>query len=88
MSEGATDRNNDKNETAKVIARFTEKEWTRQGDMSTISTSLPPVDRNVYLRVRGTSTADLEPPMDTPGENPWSDLWFYSNPIFVEVGGK
>ena len=84
----AIDRNNDKNETTKVIARFPEKEWTRQGDMFTISTSLPPVDRNVYLRVRGTSTADLEPPMDAPGENPWSDLWFYSNPIFVEVGGK
>ena len=27
----------------------------------------------------------LEPAMDPPGENPWTDLWFYSNPIFIEV---
>ena len=79
------DRNNDKNETTKVIARFTEKEWKRDGDKYTIAMTLPQVDRNTYLRVRGTSTADLEPPMDTPGENPWSDLWFYSNPIFIEI---
>ena len=23
--------------------------------------------------------------MDMPGENPWHDLWFYSNPIFINV---
>ena len=23
--------------------------------------------------------------MDERGENPWSELWFYSNPIFIEV---
>ena len=38
-----------------------------------------------YVRVRGTSTDDLEPAMDGPEENPWRDLWFYSNPIFIEV---
>ena len=27
----------------------------------------------------------LEPAPDEPGENPWHDLWFYSNPIFIEV---
>ena len=79
------DRNHDKNETTKVIARFTGKEWKRDDDKYMIAITLPHVDRNMYLRVRGTSTADLEPPMDAPGENPWSDLWFYSNPIFVEI---
>jgi hypothetical protein len=39
----------------------------------------------MYLRVRGTSTTELEPQMDDAGENPWTDLWFYSNPIFVET---
>ena len=43
------------------------------------------MERDVYIRVRGTSTEDSEPPMDEPGEDPWGDLWFYSNPIFIEV---
>ena len=46
---------------------------------------LPAAERDLYVRIRGTSTDDLEPPMDGPGENPWHDLWFYSNPIFIEV---
>jgi hypothetical protein len=46
------------------------------------------VTRRGYLRVRGTSTMEAEPPMDARGENPWTDLWFYSNPIFLEVGEK
>jgi hypothetical protein len=75
----------DKNPTTKVLARFTEKEWRRDGDTCTITTLLPQVEGNMYLRVRGTNTQDLEPPMDVQGENPWSDLWFYSNPIFIEV---
>jgi len=79
------DRNHDSNETTRVVARFNEKQWARRGDVSTITTPLPPINRNLYVRIRGTSTNDLEPPMDVPGENPWSDLWFYSNPIFVEV---
>lgn len=41
--------------------------------------------RGMYVRVRGTSSADLEPAMDQPGEDPWSDLWFYSNPLFIDV---
>jgi hypothetical protein len=80
------DRTSDKNETTNVVARFTEKDWTREGDVYTITTSLPRVDRNIYFRVRGTNTQDAEPAMDVPGENPWVDLWFYSNPIFVEIG--
>jgi hypothetical protein len=79
------DRRSDRNDTAAVVARFSGKDWTRKEDVYTITTSLPRVDRPVYLRVRGTSTQDLEPPMDAEGENPWSDLWFYSNPIFIEV---
>jgi hypothetical protein len=80
----AADRNLDTNETTRVIARFTEKDWTTSGDGYSISTTLR-LDRNVYVRVRGTSTQAVEPEMDTPGENPWLDLWFYSNPIFIEI---
>jgi hypothetical protein len=50
-----------------------------------MTTSLGSLDGDVYLRVRGTSTQELEPSPDPAGEDPWSDLWFYSNPIFVNV---
>jgi hypothetical protein len=82
------DLNYDKNPTAKVLARFTSKQWERDEDRFQIKMTLPQVDRKMYLRVRGTNTADLEPPMDVPGESPWSDLWFYSNPIFVEIAAR
>ena len=47
--------------------------------------NLKNVTGNIYLRVRGTNTTQLEPEPDPPGENPWTDLWFYSNPIFIQV---
>lgn len=79
------DANGDRNPSTRVLARFADKQWARDGDAYTITTTLPKTDRAFYVRVRGTNTQDAEPPMDTIGENPWSDLWFYSNPIFVEV---
>ena len=42
-------------------------------------------DANGYLRLCGTNTKSLEPEKDPLGEDPWSDLWFYSNPVFIEV---
>ena len=80
-----SDRDADRNETARVVARFTDQEWSRSGDAFSVTMTLPEIDRNVYIRVRGTNTGDAEPRMDEPGENPWADLWFYSNPIFIEV---
>ena len=79
------DRNRDYNETTRVLTRFREKDWRCDGNICEMSATLPRLDRNIYFRVRGTGTTDLEPPMDTKGENPWKDLWFYSNPIFIEV---
>jgi hypothetical protein len=79
------DANVDRNPTTRVVSRFDDKQWTRSGDTYTITTKLPVTERNFYLRIRGTSTQEAEPPMDVAGESPWSDLWFYSNPIFVEV---
>ena len=75
----------DRNPTARVVARFTSRDWSRDDDRYTIATTLPGTDRDIYLRVRGTSTQDTEPPMDEPGEDPWADLWFYSNPIFIDI---
>ena len=79
------DRNHDKNDTTKVVGRFTARDWRVKGDEFTIATTIPRLERSIYLRVRGTSTTEMEPAMDPPGENPWTDLWMYSNPIFVDV---
>ncbi len=43
-----------------------------------------------YLRVRGSDgnqlTAEGGPVMDVVGDSePWGDLWFYANPVFVDV---
>jgi hypothetical protein len=55
------------------------------------------VDGPFYVRVRGTDARrvgpavsnDPTPPrMDVLGNaNPWADLWFYSNPIFIATRG-
>ena len=79
------DRNADRNETTRVVARYTSREWQATGDERTITTIFPSVRRSFYARARGTSTSELEPTMDPRGENPWSDLWMYSNPVFVMV---
>jgi hypothetical protein len=63
----------------------TAEEWTAQGNSYSFSVTVPKVERNIYVRVRGTASAELEPAMEAKGENPWQDLWFYSNPVFVEV---
>ena len=75
----------DRNETTTVLARFDASHWRQDGDVYTIETTLPPVMGATYPRVRGTNTNELEPQPDPAGEDPWTDLWFYSNPIFVEV---
>ena len=70
------------NPTTRVIRRFTRADWSRDGEYLTMTADLPP-GIDFYVRVRGTSTNQLEPTPDEAGENPWQDLWFYSNPVFV-----
>ncbi|MDA0791121.1 MAG: phosphoesterase [Proteobacteria bacterium] len=72
------------NESARVLTRFAAADWTRDGELLTMKTTLA-VNGDLYLRVRGTNTDQLEPEPDPPAEDPWSDLWFYSNPVFVSV---
>ena len=79
------DRNADRNSTTRVVERFGPSAWVQDGEYRIIETTVPGASGDRYLRVRGTSTEAPEPPMDEPGENPWSDLWFYSNPIFLDV---
>ena len=86
MRGASEDPNVDRNPTTKVIARFSERQWTRDGDTSTFLTTLPASDRNFYVRVRGTNTHGRRAAYGRCRRNPWADLWFYSNPIFVEFG--
>lgn len=81
----AENRALDRNETTRVVARFTDKDWTRDGEYLTMRYQLRNVDANQYIRVRGTNTDQMEPEIDPPGEDPWQDLWFYSNPVFIEM---
>jgi hypothetical protein len=79
------DRNADTNPTTRVERRFDASDWIREGEYLTMITLLKNVREHVYLRVRGTNTQQLEPEVDPRGDDPWGDLWFYTNPIFVEV---
>jgi hypothetical protein len=81
----AADRERDANATVRVVRRFTADDWKSEGDVVTMEHMLPRVATSGYVRVRGTSTDQLEPEVDPAGEDPWRDLWFYANPIFLEV---
>lgn len=69
----------------RVERRFSQGDWLREGERLSMVVTLRNVTGSGYLRVRGTNGAELEPQVDTAGENPWDDLWFYGNPIFLEV---
>ena len=79
------DPTQDTNPTTRVVKRFTERDWTKKGEFLTMTYTLEDVHHSSYVRVRGTNTDALEPEIDPQGEDPWSDLWFYSNPIFIEL---
>jgi hypothetical protein len=73
------------NPTVGVVHRFTAKDWTRRDGVLTMHFVLKHLSGNSYLRVRGTNGLELEPKADPRDENPWTDLWFYSNPIFLSA---
>ncbi len=78
-------QNSDSNPTTKVIARFTDSDWTVNGAFKEIRYKIANLDKNSYIRIRGTNSNELEPQEDEKSESPWSELWFYSNPIFIDV---
>ena len=51
----------------------------------TVSHVVEDLTGSAYVRVRGTSSDELEPEPDPAGEDPWTDLWFYSNPVFLDI---
>lgn len=64
-----------------VVARFTSEDWTVDGEFREVSYRFDALPSDHYIRARGTNTTQLEPELDPRGEDPWSDLWFYANPI-------
>lgn len=59
--------------------------WVREGDWAVARWSLPVPAHGGFVRARGNSTGAVAAQMDERGEDPWEDLWFYSNPVFVSV---
>jgi hypothetical protein len=79
----------DSNPSARVEARFGPQQWRQEGQYTIIEHTLVlPAGKSFYLRVRGTNTDEAEPMPDALDDDPWQDLWFYSNPIFLRVGGE
>lgn len=64
---------------------FGASDWQVDGAWRSVSWVLPVPARGGFVRARGSSTAERTPLPDVPGEDPWQDLWFYSNPVFVEA---
>jgi hypothetical protein len=79
------DRAADRNATTRIAARFRAPQWKKTGEMLTMSHKLRNVRAPIYLRVRGSNSTEIEPAIDPKGEDPWSDVWFYANPIFVNI---
>lgn len=75
----------DTNPSTHVAARFASPDWKRDGDWRSFSWTSPPVQKDFYLRLRGTGSDELEPAADQIDEDPWTDLWFYGNPIFIRL---
>jgi len=88
----AEDRNSDDAPSTRVLQRFAQAEFQKviddlHGVVYQLSLPLTHVQQSQYIRLRGTNQREeLEPQPDHNGEDPWSDLWFYSNPVFIEVG--
>jgi hypothetical protein len=80
------DPTTDVNATTRVARRFEPSDWRREGEFRVMRYQVRNVQGDLYLRVRGTNGEELEPGPDPAGEDPWSDLWFYSNPIFIKTG--
>jgi hypothetical protein len=81
----AADRDTIGNPTTKVVARLTLRDGERHGDQVTFRHRFANVRNSFYVRLRGTNTDVAAPGLDPPDVDPWSDLWFYSNPILVRV---
>jgi hypothetical protein len=63
--------------------RFTANEWRQQGAWYQVTWELPAPAAGGFVRARGSNTDEPAPLADVKGEDPWQDLWFHSNPVFI-----
>jgi hypothetical protein len=89
----AADRDTFSAPDTRVVGSF---DTSGRTEKFTIETGLGRLDQPIYVRLRGTdgnrsqvglngaSVDPAGPSMDVRGDaDPWTDLWFYSNPIWV-----
>lgn len=94
---GTAEYSKDTNDTTKVIATFTSKDWRQEDGWNVIKYEIKNVQKAQYFRLRGTNLGcNIENQTDAQG-NPlpdslagpndaakaYQDLWFYSNPVFI-----
>ena len=103
---GTPEYYDDTNDSAKVLKRFTSKDWKTDKDGYHTITYKVKAKKDQYFRLRGTNlglnipgetkngeplidvaitTEDNETRFEQINERNYKDLWFYSNPIFVDV---
>jgi hypothetical protein len=68
-----------------LTRRFTAADWQRDGQWYSVTWTLPVPANGGFVRARGSNTAEPTPLADLKGEDPWQDLWFYANPVFIDT---
>lgn len=83
----ARDPNRMAEPATRVAATFTARTWRREGPWRRMELRLVVPEEGAFLRLRGTNRDAETPAPDRSDVDPWDDLWFYSNPIFVRPRG-
>ncbi|WP_298290607.1 hypothetical protein [Novosphingobium sp.] len=73
---------NHKTAETRMIMRVKGGDWRRHRNWLEIDNGISVPVGLQDVRLGGSNTAEDEPKQDTPGEDPWQDLWFYSNLIY------
>jgi hypothetical protein len=98
----SADYSNPTNSTTAVVARFGQRNWSSKNSRAgwhTVQFLVKNVQKDTYLRLRGTNMGLSVPDQTDADGNPlrddlvgansaaqaWADLWFYSNPVFIHV---
>ena len=68
-----------------LTRRFTAADWQRDGQWYSVTWTLPVPANGGFVRARGSNTAEPTSLADLKGEDPWQDLWFYANPVFIDT---
>lgn len=98
INPGSPDYNNPTNPTTKIEKQFFKSDWKIDGNYYSFSYEIK-ADKSKYIRLRGTNIPQNTPNESDANGNPLvdllvgenndlkalADLWFYSNPIFIEV---